>query len=179
MKIQEPSIKWKVDKWRTQGLNKCVSCAICSLLEKRLLEQKGLIVKLDENILDSKLRIHQKKLEGGLNTKKALDYLMDYGVQGYKISSYTTTNPHQTDLIRETLCYNPLLLSMNTYESWKTRAPEGVYRIGEQKKGSHLVVMMGYEDGYFLIQDSHYGHLCKLKEDYLPVMGRLIYDLSL
>ena len=179
MNYQEPTILWTPIRFRQQTPNACCANAIAACLEKRL-EQKGYNVHLDEKAFENALRIDQKKFEGGLSTIKALKYLRNHGIESYKIKGFTITKPNDTSLIREMLYYDPLLASMNIYRVKKEDREEGFYKISDIKVARHLVVIMGYEKGCFLILDSNCPKsLQRIKENDFSTMVLKVYSLNL
>ena len=147
-------------------------------MEKRL-EQKGIITHFDENAFDLKLRTDQNKFEGGLNVRKSLDYLMNAGIEGYKIKSYSSMRPFNTKLIREMLFYNPLLALIQTYSDAK-RVENGSYKIGQVKKVTHLLCVFGFDHGNFLMLDSSFPDVMyKMKEIDFSVIVKRVYDLTI
>jgi hypothetical protein len=174
----EPQILWTPTSFKRQKHNCCVATAISSLMEK-LLEQKGRKVTLNADDLDFKLRVHLHDFDKGISTEKALEYVMDYGVGIFKIGGYMTINPYKAQMVRKFLACNPLLVKIKTYESYKTRIQDGYYRIGQQQQGTHLAVIMGYTPEGFLIQDSHYDEMYKIKVDEFSVMVAQVYQLTI
>ena len=176
--MRQPLLKYSVIRFRKQNSSDCMVYAFVNMFEK-LLQMRGFDVKLDPEALETKIRTHLQDFENGLEFPKVKEYLRNEGIEGYKMEScmFRKVDP---DIIYSELQKAPLIAIMKTFFKTRERVDShGFYKLGiQERKEKHLVCLWGY-DGGFLVLDSNYDYLTKVKDEHLTTFFSSIYKVTL
>ena len=176
--MRQPSIKYSVIRFRKQNSQDCLPYAFCNIFEK-LLQMRGFDVKLDPEALELKLRTKLQDFEKGLEFPKVKQYVHEEGIEGYKTDSCMFRKV-QPDIIYSELQKAPLIAIMKTFFKTRERIDShGFYKLGiQEREERHMVCLWGYDDG-FLVLDSNYDYLPKIKEEHLTTFITSAYKVTL